>query len=150
MAVPLVMVGVVAALEPLAITQYKAQRLTPQVRVVQALQPKLLDNKRILLEAVQVGHGQLTLRHRVVWAAGVLAGQALAAQIVTEQQALQILEAGAVVLDKAPIPQRLLAVLAAQEWSLQETVEQQLHSQAPQQLQWLVVTLYIHSLATVQ
>jgi hypothetical protein len=145
-----VMAAVAAALERLAITQYKARRLTPQVRVVQALQPKLPAHKRTLLEAVEVGHGQLTLRHRVVWAAGVLAGQALAAQIVMEQQALQILEAEAVVLGKAPIPQRLLAGLVAPVWSSLETAEQPLHSQVHLQLQWLAVTLYIHSLATVQ
>jgi hypothetical protein len=109
-----VMAAVAVALGRLAITQYKARRLTPQVRVVQVPRPKLPDCKRTLLVEAGVVHGQLTLRHKVVWAAEVLAGQALAAQIVMEQQALQILEAGAVVLGKALIPQRLLAGLVAQ------------------------------------
>jgi hypothetical protein len=43
-----------------------------------------------------------------------------------------------------------MARLAVQAWLSLETAERRLHSQVHLQLQWLAVTLYIHSLATVQ
>jgi hypothetical protein len=43
-----------------------------------------------------------------------------------------------------------LAVQAVPAWLSFVAAEQRLPTQAPQQLQWLVVTTYIHSLATDQ
>ena len=99
------------ALGRLVITRYKARRLTPQVQVVQALQPKLPAHKRTLLEAVEVGHGQLTLQHRAVWAEAVLAAP-VGRLVLMQAQGLQTPAVEAGVLVKALTPQLLQVALA--------------------------------------
>jgi hypothetical protein len=63
----------------------------------------------------------------------------------------RLTQAGAgAVLGMILIQAVFLVVQALQAWSSLETAEQPLHSQVHLQLQWLAVTLYIRSLATVQ
>jgi hypothetical protein len=68
--------------------------------------------------------------------------------VLRELQIVAVVVVGVVLV--APLHLTVLAERAAQAWSLLETAEQPHLSQVPLQLQWLVVTLYIRSLATVQ
>jgi hypothetical protein len=108
-----VMAAVAVALGRLAITQCKVQRLILQVRVVQVPRPKLPDYKRTLLVEAGVVHGQLTLRHRAVWAAGVPVAAA-GRLVLMQPQGLQTPAVGVGALVKALTPQLLQAAQAVQ------------------------------------
>jgi hypothetical protein len=112
------------------------------VMAVPVLQPKLLGRKR----TTQAEAGAAVVIQLKLWA--VLAGVDLALQtqalVEPRQQIPEV--AGAVAGQQA----QLMAVRGVAAWLSFVAAEQRLPTQAPQQLQWLVVTTYIHSLATEQ
>jgi hypothetical protein len=129
-----------AGLGLLGLIAHTAQAVT----VAAALLLQSLVRKRTTLEAVGAVDILLHLRQQEM-AGSVEAVEAETAGLMLQQELLiQAAAVGvgqAVVLLEPPVVQALLLFVVA---------EQRLPSQAHLQLQWLAVTLYIHSLATDQ